>query len=164
MSWRLQLAGVQPTSRERHMPTTTYTLEHTKHVVFHLSINDGQHLNSQQYLNWVPMLNLLLCRKNKHAMILVMVLASPHSHMYLVHHQNFNVDLAYVGHLTTKGFKNFIFYCVPHDNEWFCLLHVTSISWTRKSSHYFSNTSIIFPSPKSKSKNVGGNNHQMHLQ
>jgi len=28
----------------------------------------------------------------------------------------------------------------------------------------FSTTSIIFPSPKSKSKNVGGNNHQTHLK
>jgi hypothetical protein len=54
--------------------------------------------------------------------------------------------------------------CVPHGNEWFCLLHATSISWTRKSSHYFSTTSIIFSSPKSKSKNVGGNNHQTHDQ
>jgi len=33
-------------------------------------------------------------------MILAMALASPHSHMYL-EHQKFNVDLAYVGHLTT---------------------------------------------------------------
>jgi hypothetical protein len=28
----------------------------------------------------------------------------------------------------------------------------------------FSTTSIIFSSPKSKSKNVGGNNHQTHDQ
>jgi hypothetical protein len=38
-------------------------------------------------------------------MILAMALASPHSHMYLEHHQKFNVDVTYVGHLTTERFK-----------------------------------------------------------
>ncbi len=51
LSWRLQLAGVQPISRERHLPVTAYTLEHTKPVIFRLATNDGQHADSQQYLN-----------------------------------------------------------------------------------------------------------------
>jgi hypothetical protein len=37
--------------KRKTMPTTTYTLEHTKPVVFRLSTDDGQHLDSQQYLN-----------------------------------------------------------------------------------------------------------------
>ncbi len=43
-----------------------------------------------------PCWTYYLCMKNKHLEILAMALASPHSHMYLEHHQKFNVDLTYV--------------------------------------------------------------------
>jgi len=66
LSWRLQLAGVQPASRERHMPTTAYTLEHTKPVVFRLSTDDGQHLDSQQYLNCTNKLQGLPLLRGSH--------------------------------------------------------------------------------------------------
>jgi hypothetical protein len=48
------------------MPTTAYTLEHTKPVVFRLSTDDGQHLDSQQYLNCTNKLQGLPLLRGSH--------------------------------------------------------------------------------------------------